>query len=606
MIKFGDFLKNVGLAGLINKRDLVKSKRIATMISAGDSIVEYQGTFGQTFAPTVNVTGVEIRYASLKCAAGNMTLAWNVAASTLTFTAPGDTAGTPVVVSDGLYLLPSGDPTIKLRVGVYSRLLPATNQSDTLASAGLNWRRGRGSWQYVIDAFTNRRFQMLEDLGIAGNYSSDLVKRYAQVIGPVNSSIKPAEIGIIPDIIIDETGTNDIVAGSQTAASVIANRTACWDVALAAGKRVIGLLVSPRFGSTGANGVAGNDPGTLATQGPIIVRANIGLAAAAKSVNRNGILLADNFSKLVDPATGRVRNYSSVDGVHNAGDGAIEYAMPIITMLDVLSPDVQSHVVTGTGSYYNASTNPGGNLLSAGQGDLAGTGGTLGTGAALTPAWATATSYTALTGHVINGGNLYQAMNSGTSGATAPTHISGIVSDGTVNWLFLADGVTSGFAAGYTVQRSVGSALQILCHKVAAKDGGPDWQEFISFGATRDVTTTTPEEYRVYPGFPTIGNFTVGDTIDTSVVPVYPYGREASTYGIYMDQIYTGQTITHDNQALWSCYRGIRYTKPFTLALEPIEWLSSITAVLPRVIVQAKNGAVSYVRLRQFDMHKVQ
>ena len=51
--------------------------------------------------------------------------------------------------------------------------------------------------------------------------------------------------------------------------------------------------------------------------------------------------------------------------------------------------------------------------------------------------WATATAYSRYD-KVTNGGRLYQALNAGTSGATAPTHTSGDASDGTVSWRHLA------------------------------------------------------------------------------------------------------------------------------------------------------------------------
>jgi hypothetical protein len=51
-------------------------------------------------------------------------------------------------------------------------------------------------------------------------------------------------------------------------------------------------------------------------------------------------------------------------------------------------------------------------------------------------AWATSTSYTRYV-KVTNGGRLYQALNAGTSGATAPTHTTGDASDGTVSWRHL-------------------------------------------------------------------------------------------------------------------------------------------------------------------------
>lgn len=52
--------------------------------------------------------------------------------------------------------------------------------------------------------------------------------------------------------------------------------------------------------------------------------------------------------------------------------------------------------------------------------------------------WVTSTSYTS-GDQVRNDGRVYQATTTGTSGATAPTHTSGSVSDGGVTWLFLVD-----------------------------------------------------------------------------------------------------------------------------------------------------------------------
>ena len=51
-------------------------------------------------------------------------------------------------------------------------------------------------------------------------------------------------------------------------------------------------------------------------------------------------------------------------------------------------------------------------------------------------AWLTGTSYSRYD-KVTNGGRLYQALNAGTSGATAPSHTSGDASDGTVSWRHL-------------------------------------------------------------------------------------------------------------------------------------------------------------------------
>lgn len=49
--------------------------------------------------------------------------------------------------------------------------------------------------------------------------------------------------------------------------------------------------------------------------------------------------------------------------------------------------------------------------------------------------WVTSTAYN-VNDYVVNGLNVYRATTSGTSGATPPTHTSGIVSDGGVSWAY--------------------------------------------------------------------------------------------------------------------------------------------------------------------------
>jgi len=57
-------------------------------------------------------------------------------------------------------------------------------------------------------------------------------------------------------------------------------------------------------------------------------------------------------------------------------------------------------------------------------------------------AWTTGTAYTA--GQMVsNGGNIYISTNTTTSGATAPTHVSGTVTDGAVNWRYIGAGAAA-------------------------------------------------------------------------------------------------------------------------------------------------------------------
>lgn len=83
-----------------------------------------------TQQPT-NVTGVTIHYAEASAAAGNGTLAWTFSGTTLTWTANGDTAGTPVDVSaGGEFLIPSNTASSGVYVTVDATATPGSDQSD--------------------------------------------------------------------------------------------------------------------------------------------------------------------------------------------------------------------------------------------------------------------------------------------------------------------------------------------------------------------------------------------------------------------------------------------------------------------------------------------
>lgn len=71
------------------------------------------------------------------------------------------------------------------------------------------------------------------------------------------------------------------------------------------------------------------------------------------------------------------------------------------------------------------------------------------------PQWLTATAYTAWTSYVKNAGHVYLATNTGTSGATAPTHTSGDVTDGTVIWRYVQPAMEIEFIGGTTASTYV-------------------------------------------------------------------------------------------------------------------------------------------------------
>lgn len=572
------------------RKDIARSRRIKNIASIGDSIITYQGSFGYAFTG-LTITGVELRGGSINTPSGTASLTWNVTNSTLTYTAPGDTAGTPVVVTDGMFELTSGTSAYTLRVGVFTRLLPSITKTDTLTTGIRYWRRSSGSFQYIIDALTNRRFNFMRDFGIGGNTTADMVKRYAQI---VNAN---------PDLILENGGTNDTVAASATPQSIAQNRSANWELAKAAGIPVLALLISPRSGALTAKGAAGTDSASVTTFGPRIVQANNLITAAAQAPGNSSIMIMDNVTNLTDTVTGKVLDYATEDGLHLGGNGALEYAYPVVAALNVMSPDTKSTCNISNVSYYNATTNPTGNLLGVGQGSFQGTGGTVSGRSSLTPAWA-ATTAIVKDGHVIVGGNLYRALNAGTTGSTAPSHNMGSVVDGSVTWMFMSSGVTSGFGAGWTLQAG-GTSVTVSTHKVADARSGLGWQEFIIQNATVNELAGTAEEITMYPGYPQVSQFTTGDLIDTSVQVQMPYDQGRFCHGLRFETIYVGATITHDNRCFEYCSQGINYPLPFTLALEPLPFQAGITALLPRIFIQAKAGATAYVRIRSLDVHKI-
>lgn len=593
--------------GLWNRKETLRKRRIRTLQGIGDSIATYQEIRGLQFgaATNINTSGLAVQgyAASLKTAAGNGTLRYVASTHTIYWTAPGDTEGAGVnIATDGLYDLPSGTATLTYRIGVTARLLPVANQTDTIASGTRYWRISSGSVMGIVHAFTNRRFTLLPHLGIGGQYSSDINNRYSQ-------ALTTSADGVIIEI---SGGTNDICADSQTAATVVTRRTTKWPVAAAQGIPVIALGITPRFGAVKAGGGAGGDTAYSAAKQAYIMAANRGMYAITQTSGYESIYYCDVCTNLIDPtaANGYIRDYATEDGLHPSGDMAYEMAVPIVRQLDNLSPDTRSATNVGAGSYYDATYNPGGNLIGSNLGAFASTAGTVnGTGAGATATYATSTSY-AQDAFAIYGSNLYRNVGAtGTSGTvTPPVHTSGVVVDGGVSWQFVSSGVTAGLGTGWTTARLTGSAVQVRAHKLAATDGGPDWQEFIIYGATANEASATAEVITFYPtaiSGGALSKFATDDLIDTSIQVQIPDGVNAC-YGFYFENIYAGGlTVTHDNLCLKNCYRGIRRTEPFTLGLLPIPYAVSTSNIQPKFYISSKMGAVFRVRVRNFDMHKV-
>lgn len=555
------------------------SRPIRTIQPVGDSIMALNTAIGLDFGQTVNVTGVGGTgvhvYGSMSCPTGTGTLTYTKASNTLTWAAPGDTAGPPMVAVDGIFVLESGTAGAALTVPITTRNLPATDKTDSLVSGTRFNRRLSGCWLGVIDALTGGRFTFLPNLGIGGNYSSDIAKRISQA---VNADA---------DVFLIEAGTNDVVAATLSPAAAVASAVANWDTLLATGKPVIVTLIPPR-----------ND--VTAAVNKKMQAANKGLIAAAAI--RPGIYLVDCYTKMLDPAsaTGAALTGMLSDGVHPASGGGFEFAEPSARILNVLAPDDRVSQNIGVATNYDAVNNPGGNLFNtagvANQSAFAGVGGAPGTGATAAVAWAATTVQAALT-CVIANGNLYYTPAGGTTGTTAPSHQSGDAVDGTVTWRFLNSGASVGLGTGWTMGRSTGAALTCVASKYADPNGGPEWQQFTCLGAAVDY-----EKIRIFSTAPTTANFTAGDTLDYWFD--YAVSGQGSS-GITAEILLTGGNLpTWDAYHLQDLPQGLRAGGRFKFnRLDSFP--ASVTGIQPRIAFGSKLGAVFSIRFRNVDLHKV-
>ena len=131
-------------------------------------------------------------------------------------------------------------------------------------------------------------------------------------------------------------------------------------------------------------------------------------------------------------------------------------------------------------------------------------------------AWATGTAYSRYA-KVTSGGRLYQAVNAGTSGATAPAHTSGDASDGTVLWRHLGlvttrqKGLASFDQEDFDVDadghvRIADKAVdntQLQNTEIRFADGS----SFTSYELDNELTASTG-----YRGLTTINDLSVNDT----------------------------------------------------------------------------------------------
>lgn len=575
-----------GLQRLV--RDLMKVGRgnrashgkLPSLLWVGDSLVELAAPKFGIYCTFVggNLTGVMSALGSRTWPAGAATLSYNPVGKFLAFSAPGDALGTPVSVEKGgHFTLYSANTADSIRVGIIDRRLPTIAQTDTLTQVAHYAQNYPGSPLACLESMMYRRI-VQDHSGVGGSLVADVTDRIRQTL------IHPAQY------IIDMSGTNDLSAATPVA-TVIATKVAQWRAWVAAGKTVICVLIPARYDPS----LADNTNYTvqkLRRQQAI----NAGLISAAQTLDIDRVFIADAYTRTADPASGKVRAGKTNDGLHfGSGFGAIGYdiACAVFDVLDKLILSNNVFPQSSGGAYYDATDNPGGNLLASNQGTFNGTGGSITNGAA-TPAWAGTTAY-AKDQCVINAGNLYRALNAATSGATAPTHTAGVVSDGAVFWLFLKSGVTSGLAAGWTISRTSGSAALVQCHKVAATDGGQDWQEFNVYGAAADAET-----FRLYPTTLVMTPIAANDNLDFSVEhEIIGAGCQYLKTDFFVSG---GTAVIAENRCFENLSPGLRHSG---ILSSQYRVMSDNTAVQPRYFFSSLTGANFQLRVRNAVVRKI-
>lgn len=617
------------------------------VILAGDfgaSFNELCDQFGLDFALPVNITGVAPVRGNLQMANGNAVLKFRASDNSMCVAPPGETEGAYVPIADGIFELPSGNSNNKMRVSVTARLLPTTNKQDTLASGTRYCRRPNGSWKYQLSAATHEQMQWLQTFGIGGNQSTDMAKR---IDAPLNSGAQLMFVNL---------SGNDYITGNMLVADSVNTTMANCDKFLEKGISVILQLLPPRYGKDAA-GVALPFSGeyTADRQGKLTTGNR---AVRAPASLRPGMSIADP-SKAIDPlsAQGAIFNGCTGDGKHPAG-GLAHYIM--MSNLLIVKPMFTGYAFSpnvGAGDYYNAAFNPGGNLLNSNQGAFAGNstanngvaaawaattvitaqkfiisngnlyyteaGGTTGNTApthlqgsvtdgsvswkfaasriassiANTPSWATAASVAART-FVISNGNLYTTDAGGVTGATAPSHVQGTVYDGGVFWTFVDSGAVAGIGDGYTPTLEA-AGVTATFHTLTDVSGTRRQEVIVRGGATNG------NGLRISPS--AINGSTITPLVDrvTYEIDVKIPTNPSDCYGMFSDCILAGGLpVIWDNACMQSIQQGMQIDS-CRIALEPMVWPTGVTNVQPRFHIQVKANGLTRLSLEKNTLRKV-
>lgn len=350
---------------------------------------------------------------------------------------------------------PNVSKTMRLiRPGGLGSLLGDSNSAFAWTTSATAYQIVARSPSTFATQLLRKRLEIVDNQGLPGSTSSDWQPEVAGVIAA----------GV--DWVIYAGPTNDLTGGTNPYtltvipyATSVANMKSHLTQLVAAGIAVIVTPIPPQASLSNA----------AATQWSLT---NNWMKEYCRS-NPIGLHFVDIAGVNLDP-TSAVNTFKSArfqDSKHYANIGAYYAGKALFQALDALLPITDylacspgnAAGVVGTGGANSAPTDANQLLANPLFNSVLGPGTGAASGVFASAAWTTAQTVAA-GAYRKNGGNLYFTALGGICGATAPTHTSGTVSDGTVLWLF--KGVNT-----------VASNWQVLINGTAPDITGDCWIE---------------------------------------------------------------------------------------------------------------------------------
>lgn len=337
---------------------ILTRKQNPRVLFYGDSIVGYgsavQDIIRSSSDNPYGASAFSIIAVSWKSGAGSGTLNFSKSAQTLQWTAPSDSAGTPVDVSRaGVYEITSGTAGKTITVVCRPRLYSASTEGSatvTTTAQTQQARRSAKSFPTWVHAALGSRLTC-DVISHGGSSIADLVDGLWQV---------PLDY----DSVIVAVGTNNIV-GDASLATMQASYSQLIAGVLDKCKNVIVLPILPR--STSMN----------AARRLVLSGFNRWLY----SINQPGVRVVNTHRTILNPdsTTGEPLSLKLEDGLHPAFPGAWDMSVPVVAALRECFSFEDGPIVSSAVDAYDATSNPLGNRLPNG-GTFLGTGGTFATG----------------------------------------------------------------------------------------------------------------------------------------------------------------------------------------------------------------------------------